>query len=354
MYYFLIGKAKDKISGPASPTYRDMLQNFLFYRWILGKSKKESAALVVKNAMIFWNNLNVETRKKDKIEQKLIKEFDDWHNGIYKYQKTQTGEQKRKRADFKLKLDTVFDVSKEKPKRPVHTVQFGSPDVGVPESKKMMKSASYEETFGRTRRSLPFHASSPTTSETNLSELTSPRTLRSQQFGESSSATTESTILTDFADLELGDIDYDDDDDDDIDNKDDDDDNDEYEDPNYETYYVNEQKKVKFIDNHVVTTIDAIGLSDYKAARLLTAVAQALGFALDDVTVSRNTIQRRRAENRKLIAEAVKKEFKVNLQSAPKGVVFVLIFYSMSYVGRIWCSALGWKIDGRHSWTWQS
>lgn len=314
MFYFLIGVAKDKISGP-SPTYREMMQNFLFYHWVLNKNKKESAELVVKNGMVLWNNLNIEVREKAKIEQKLLKEFEDWHNGVYKHRNSKSDEQKKKRANFKIKLDTVFDVSKEKSKRPVYAALFGSPS--DPKPKKMVSLGSYEAVASQTRRSLQFGASSSTTFEANLSEPTLPQTrrsqrlnesssttseanlskrtfprTRSQQFGETSSATTETTNLTDFAELELSDIDLDRAD------QDEDDTESDFDDPNYERYYLNEKKKVKFISNHVVTTIDAIGLSDYKAARLLTAEAQALGFALTDITVSRTTIQRRRAENR--------------------------------------------------------
>lgn len=58
-------------------------------------------------------------------------------------------------------------------------------------------------------------------------------------------------------------------------------------------------------------TIDAIGISDRQAVRLLTAAAQALGHRLDDLVISRNTIWRIRKENRKNIGEALKQNFEV-------------------------------------------
>lgn len=70
-------------------------------------------------------------------------------------------------------------------------------------------------------------------------------------------------------------------------------------------------KKVNFITEHVVSTLDACGVTDAKGARILSAVAQALGYDLFDVVVSRSTIQRRRNENRKIIAFEAKKNFKV-------------------------------------------
>lgn len=69
--------------------------------------------------------------------------------------------------------------------------------------------------------------------------------------------------------------------------------------------------KNRFITNHVVETIDAIGISDDQAARLLSAVAQSLGFKLDDLVVSRATIRRRREENQEKVVDTLKENFKV-------------------------------------------
>lgn len=72
-----------------------------------------------------------------------------------------------------------------------------------------------------------------------------------------------------------------------------------------------EEKKLDFITNHVVSTVDAVDVSDYAAARVLTAVAQGLGFELKDLTVSRSTIRRRRRENERNTATTIKTNFKV-------------------------------------------
>lgn len=279
MYYYLVGIAKDKLSDSTSPTLREMMQNFLYYHWISKKSKKESAELVVQNAMTVWNKLNIETRKKDKIELKLMKEFNEWYKDLYKQQKSKTEAQKKKRTNFKEKLDEVFEVSKATSTKAVQSIEHSTADEGAPAPKKRFLGSD------------------------DLYEATSESRPRTRQSSSSSSSTTSGMS---FMDLSIADLTPSDDtNDDDSQNSDD---------PNYEEYFVREKKKVEFIDNHVVSTIDAIGISDYKAARILTAVAQALGYELDDVTVSRTTIQRRRAENRTFIAEDIKKGYKVNLQ----------------------------------------
>lgn len=72
------------------------------------------------------------------------------------------------------------------------------------------------------------------------------------------------------------------------------------------------KKKKRFINEHVVDTIDAIGLADRPAVRLISAVVQSLGFKLKEVVVSRTTIQRHRIINREKTAKAIKESFKVN------------------------------------------
>lgn len=112
MFHFLIGNASENISSSTTPTLRQILQNFVFYHLELKKSKQESAKLVVENAIVSWNQLNIDMRRKDKIEEKIIKEYDNWFYGLYKLKDTESMVQKEKRANFCVKLDEIFDVKK--------------------------------------------------------------------------------------------------------------------------------------------------------------------------------------------------------------------------------------------------
>lgn len=73
-------------------------------------------------------------------------------------------------------------------------------------------------------------------------------------------------------------------------------------------------KKKHFIDGDLVTKLDALGLSDYQAVRVISAVAQALGFSIDDLVLSRSTIRRVRKENREKVAKQIKETFTVNFK----------------------------------------
>lgn len=72
--------------------------------------------------------------------------------------------------------------------------------------------------------------------------------------------------------------------------------------------------KKRFIDGQLVTKLDALGLSSYQSVRVISEVAQALGHLLDDLVVSRRTIERVRSENRKKIAAKIKSDFSVILK----------------------------------------
>lgn len=76
--------------------------------------------------------------------------------------------------------------------------------------------------------------------------------------------------------------------------------------------YKRKPKKRRFIDGTLVSKLDAIGLTDRQAVHVISEVAQALGHNLDELVISRTTIQRARKRNRKIVAEKLKNSFSVN------------------------------------------
>lgn len=71
------------------------------------------------------------------------------------------------------------------------------------------------------------------------------------------------------------------------------------------------KKKIDFIDERVVAALDACGISDPKAMHIISAVAIALGFDLNDLIISRSTLSRHRKKERKDLAAKIKDNFKV-------------------------------------------
>lgn len=69
--------------------------------------------------------------------------------------------------------------------------------------------------------------------------------------------------------------------------------------------------KQHFINGALVTKLDAMGLTDRQSVRVISEVAQALGHSLNDLVISRTTIQRARKKNREENATKIKDDFSV-------------------------------------------
>lgn len=111
--YFLIGIAQEEIRCTRrAPTLRQMLQNFVFYHLEKRKDKKSAASIVMANAMISWNELGMETRRVDKCEAKMIREFDEWMylSKYHEIHSVQSNEMKNRIVRFTNQLDQEFDV----------------------------------------------------------------------------------------------------------------------------------------------------------------------------------------------------------------------------------------------------
>lgn len=70
-------------------------------------------------------------------------------------------------------------------------------------------------------------------------------------------------------------------------------------------------EKRSFLNDHISSTLDGIGLTDRQAMRIISAVMQSVGFRLEELVLSRTTIRRKRIEYREKAATAIKNQFKV-------------------------------------------
>lgn len=112
------------------------------------------------------------------------------------------------------------------------------------------------------------------------------------------------------------------------------------------------KKKIDFIDERVVAALDACGISDPKAMHIISAVAIALGFDLNDLIISRSTLGRHRKKERKDIAAKIKENFKVrrnrNAHIFPISRTFSFILNHI--LGRKRCNLLGYEIFSGFIW----
>lgn len=67
-----------------------------------------------------------------------------------------------------------------------------------------------------------------------------------------------------------------------------------------------------FLNDHILATVDGIGMTDRQAMRLISAVVQSLGFRLENLVLSRSTIRRKHIDYREKNAKIIKNQFKVH------------------------------------------
>ena len=70
------------------------------------------------------------------------------------------------------------------------------------------------------------------------------------------------------------------------------------------------QNKKRFLTPKLAMVLDSCKISDRDAMRIVAATAEALGFELKDLALSRQTLKRYRSQKRKEIAENINESFK--------------------------------------------
>lgn len=71
------------------------------------------------------------------------------------------------------------------------------------------------------------------------------------------------------------------------------------------------KRKVDFINERIVAALDAAKVSDNKAMHIISAIAEALGRDINDLNVSRTTLNAHRKKIRKATANRIKENFSV-------------------------------------------
>lgn len=109
-HIFLIGSQETQILGSKLPSLKQVFQVFFFNLRTVKLNIRESANLVIRECIIFWEKARIPTRALQHCVNKLIKMYDNWRN-LQKNAKV-TGEIYRKKEnEFILILDSLFDIA---------------------------------------------------------------------------------------------------------------------------------------------------------------------------------------------------------------------------------------------------
>lgn len=107
---YLIGSVQNQIIGSKLPSNRQVI-TVLFYNLREVKlNLRESAKLVIKETVIFWEKARIHTREQHHCISKLEALYQQWRD-LQKLSKRTSETQKNKISDFIDKLDDLFDIS---------------------------------------------------------------------------------------------------------------------------------------------------------------------------------------------------------------------------------------------------
>lgn len=110
----LVGTVAFQIIGNKLPSKRQVLQLFFYHMRYRHLSAKDSARLVVREVLMFWEKAYIPTPVEHQCIPKLLKLYNLWQN-INKTAKKEYEKHSREKQNFLDTLDDLFDVAHQDP-----------------------------------------------------------------------------------------------------------------------------------------------------------------------------------------------------------------------------------------------
>jgi len=281
---FLIGSPSYQINGAKLPSNRQVL-SVLFYNIREVKLKvSESANLVIRECIIYWEKARIPTRAFPNCVKKLVDLYDVWRELQKNCKKTQVTFRNREK-NFEIDLDNLFDIAHAdalermkieedklflmKQREPGRPGCLGGVDkkLANKEERSRQRRLEEEERIVRQRESLAVASTSTTHNLESLENSDEEQILNSE--------------------LSLPDV------------------------PCHKQSSKRGRKNL--ITPKLVAALDRCQLSIRDSVYILNAVVEALGLSSDDFPINKSSIQRIRTETRKSRAEAIKFNFQNNV-----------------------------------------
>lgn len=277
---WIIGHPINIICNKKLSSNGDVLRR-LFYITINEKETlKKASNIVCEEICQIWNTASIPTKSKPNIVTKIIK----IHNQYRSLQKSRTKRNKsqiEKETTFKDRLNDIFDIahmnaldmiSNEEDKRFLEAQrEKGRRGYMTDVDKEMAAREDRKRKRGERNESLKLAEKLRKETASELVEITSSTSSSSESEYETAvEATSEVNTPTSI-----------------------------------------KQKRTKIISPDLVAALDRTKTSDRNAVMVVASTATSLGFDVNDVVISRSTLQRERKVLRKKIAEDIKQSFSV-------------------------------------------
>lgn len=281
---WLVGQMTPNLSVTKLPSIKETLQLFFFYKNENGKSTRDCATLTACDVLSIWERAGVPTRLKKHVIAKVEQYFKEWQNlKKSKVKRSQAIRQKEKQ--WQRKLGGLFDIA--------HADALNI--MKVEEDKQFLLAQREEGRRGLIgsvdKASLIKEAKLQKKREwlEKIREREAERinSLKTDLLSSSTATSTDSDTSISSEIVVAG--------------------------PSTAKPPERKRGRVKLVDSHLASSLDAAKLSDRKAAIVITSTLKSAGSDPMEFNVNRSSIRRQRQKHRKEMAESLKREFKTNL-----------------------------------------
>jgi hypothetical protein len=96
---FLLGATMRTITGNKLSSNAQILSNFLYNHQDMKKSIRESAGIIIRETLSFWERARIPTRQEHHLVTKVINLFEEWRSLL---------KSRRKKSDFQRAKEKTF------------------------------------------------------------------------------------------------------------------------------------------------------------------------------------------------------------------------------------------------------
>lgn len=287
---FLVGDINHQITGAKLPSNRQVLAVLFFNIREVQLTVSESANLVVRECIIFWEKARIPTRAIPNCVKKLVHIYQVWRELQKNCKKTQDI-YKRREEDFERDLDNLFDIAHadalermkieedriflQKQREPGRPGCLAGVDKKLAEKEERARQRKLKE-----EKRILKQMSSETLSTSSTSHDFMPPQELDNQSSSSEGNLDEPSPTTSRSENSLT---------------------------------TTKRGRKDFITSKLVAALDRCQLSIRDSVYILQATIEALGLKCDDYPVNKSSIQRIRTEMRKNRAESIKSDFQNNM-----------------------------------------
>jgi len=282
---FLLGPTSEALSGSKLPSNSQILSTVFYHHQEMHKTIKESAVIVVREAISFWTKARIPTRQEHHLVAKLVCLFEEWR-GLLKSRGKNSEFQRAKEEAFKEKLNDLFDMAH----------QDAMKLIKIQEDRDFL-SAQRE----KGRRGSMICVDRVLTAKEERSKLRREAEARRQQRLEdsrpSTSNTEEAGESTEEDEPEEADVEED------------------LPIPAPSSVEPHcKRARTNIVTPQLTAALDRAKVSDRNAAIILTEAASIFNCDVRNVNINRSSIRRKRKECRSHLAASIKNEFSVDSQ----------------------------------------